>query len=103
MAFPDEPKGAEPPSGETVHEASVEASATPSTTESNPANGENLSYGEGWSTSGVSASEHAAPVHAVVETAPVVTQTAERVAERASDRAVTRGGAGSPPKPPDPP
>jgi sec-independent protein translocase protein TatC len=91
MAFPDEPKGAETPSGETVHEASLDASLTPSTTQSNPANGENLSYGEGWSTSGVSATEHAAPVNTVVETTPVV------------QRAVATGGAGAPPKPPDPP
>jgi sec-independent protein translocase protein TatC len=100
MAFPDEPKGAETPQGETVHEASVEPSVTPSTTQSNPAHEENLSYGEGWSTSGVSASEHAAPVNTAVDTLPVVEQ---HVAERTAQHAVTTGGAGAPPKPPDPP
>jgi sec-independent protein translocase protein TatC len=85
MASPDEPQGAETPSGETAHQASVEPSA-PHTT---PSYEENLSYGENWSTSGVSANEHAASSNVITE--PV------------APPATSAGGGGRPPGPPKPP
>jgi sec-independent protein translocase protein TatC len=90
MASPDEPQGAETPSGETAHQASVEPSA-PHTT---PSYEENLSYGENWSTSGVSASEHAVTSYGTA--ANVIT---EPVAPPAS----SAGGGGKPQGPPNPP
>jgi sec-independent protein translocase protein TatC len=75
MASPDEPKGVDTPSGETAH---------------NPSYDENLSYGEGWSTSGVSATEHAS-----------TTSTAASVIT--APRPPAAGGGGKPPKPPEPP
>jgi sec-independent protein translocase protein TatC len=76
MASPDEPKGVDTPSGETAH---------------NPPNDENLSYGEGWSTSGVSASEHAV--------SPGSTETSVI----APPPPKAPAGSGKPPKPPKPP
>jgi len=87
MASPDEPKGVQTPSGETAHEASPE----PQAPHINPSYEENLSYGEDWSTPGVSATEHAVS-YSVVETS--VTKTPPAAAP---------GGAGTPPKPPEPP
>jgi sec-independent protein translocase protein TatC len=77
MASPDDPKGVETPSGETAHNSPYD---------------ENLSYGEGWSTSGVSATEHE----------PAVTSSAIATSVISSPPAAP-GGSGKPPKPPDPP
>jgi sec-independent protein translocase protein TatC len=81
MASPDDPKGVDTPSGETAH---------------NPPYDENPSYGEGWSTSGVSVTEHAIPektaVQSVVETSVV-----------SAPQPAAPGGSGKPPKPPAPP
>jgi sec-independent protein translocase protein TatC len=73
MASPDDPKGVDTPSGETVH---------------NPPYDINPSYGEGWSTSGVSATEHEQTVSSSAVATSVITAP---------------GGAGKPPKPPEPP
>jgi sec-independent protein translocase protein TatC len=73
MASPDEPKGVDTPSGETAP------------------TGENLSYGEGWSTPGVSATEHA------VSTSATETSVITAPPPKAP------GGGGKPPKPPEPP
>src|ERR1700691_430963 len=77
MASPDDPKGVSTPSGETVHNSPYD---------------ENLSYGEGWSTSGVSATEHEQTVtSSAVETSVISAPPA------------APGGSGKPPKPPEPP
>jgi sec-independent protein translocase protein TatC len=77
MASPDDPKGVSTPSGETAHNSPYD---------------ENLSYGEGWSTSGVSATEHEQTVtSSAVETSVI------------SAPPSAPGGSGKPPKPPDPP
>jgi len=80
MASPDDPQGAETPSGETAH--------------TTPSYEENLSYGENWSTSGVSASERAA--QSGFTSSNVIT---EPIAPPVS----SAGGGGKPPDPPDPP
>src|SRR6202167_575672 len=85
MASPDEPKGVDTPSGETAHEPE---SQFPHVT---PPSEENLSYGEGWSTPGVSATEHAVS-SSVVDTSVLV-----------EPPPAASGGSGKPPKPPDPP
>src|SRR5580658_7795684 len=82
MASPDEPKGVDTPSGETVH---------------NPPRDENLSYGEGWSTSGVSATEHALSSSSTLATAPGETSVIDPPTPQAP------AGSGKPPKPPKPP
>jgi len=86
MASPDEPKGVDTPSGETAH--TPESQATPYVT---PPSDENLSYGEGWSTPGVAATEHAVSTSATEPS--VITETPPAAA----------GGSGKPPKPPEPP
>lgn len=85
MASPDEPKGVDTPSGETAHEPE---SLFPHVT---PPSDENLSYGEGWSTPGVSATEHAVSTSATE--ASVITEPVP----------AAPGGSGKPPKPPEPP
>jgi sec-independent protein translocase protein TatC len=82
MASPDEPKGVDTPSGETAH---------------NPPHDENLSYGEGWSTSGVSASEHAVSSASTLAAPPAETSVIDPPPPRAP------AGSGKPPKPPKPP
>jgi sec-independent protein translocase protein TatC len=86
MASLDDPKGVQTPSGETAHEAPPESQVP----HINPSYEENLSYGEDWSTPGVSATEHAVS-SSVVETSITKTSPA------------APGGAGTPPKPPEPP
>lgn len=92
MAFPDEPKGVDTPSGETAHEAAA-LQETPSSPHRTPSYDENLSYGDAWSTSGVSAVEHAEPVtYSIADTSAVSTPPP-----------AAPGGGGKPPKPPEPP
>src|ERR1700689_3416173 len=78
MASPDDPKGVDAPSGETAHNSPYD---------------ENLSYGEGWSTSGVSATEHER----------TVTSSAVETSVISAPPAAAPGGSGKPPKPPQPP
>ena len=78
MASPDDPKGVDTPSGETAHNSPYD---------------ENLSYGEGWSTSGVPATEHER----------TVTSTAVETSVISAPPPVAPGGSGKPPKPPEPP
>jgi sec-independent protein translocase protein TatC len=73
MASSDDPKGVETPSGETAHNSPYD---------------ENLSYGEGWSTSGVSAPEHEHTVTSSAVATSVISAP---------------GRSGKPPKPPEPP
>jgi sec-independent protein translocase protein TatC len=89
MASPDEPKGVDTPSGETAHER--ESQVPHAAPHAAQPSGENLSYGEGWSTPGVSATEHA--VNSSPTETPVI----------AAPPSAARGGSGKPPKPPDPP
>jgi sec-independent protein translocase protein TatC len=78
MASPDDPKGVDTPSGETAHNSPYD---------------ENLSYGEGWSTSGVSATEHER----------TVTSSAVETSVISAPPPAAPGGSGKPPKPPEPP
>src|SRR5579863_2332899 len=84
MASPDDPKGVSTPSGETVH---------------NPPYDENLSYGEGWSTSGVSATEH----EQIVTSSAVETSVISAPPRSSITSPAAPGGGGKPPKPPEPP
>jgi sec-independent protein translocase protein TatC len=78
MASPDDPKGVNTPSGETAHNSPYD---------------ENLSYGEGWSTSGVPATEHErTSASTAVETSVI-----------SAPPPAAPGGSGKPPKPPEPP
>jgi sec-independent protein translocase protein TatC len=88
MASPDEPKGVDTPSGETAHSPESQVPHAPQVT---PPSDENLSYGEGWSTSGVSATEHA------------VNTSATETSVIAAPPPKAPGGSGKPPKPPEPP
>src|SRR5580693_8542983 len=85
MASPDEPKGVDTPSGETAHQPE------PKVPHITPSYDENLSYGEEWSTTGVSVTEHA-----------VSTSSTETSVITARPPAAP-GGSGKPPKPPEPP
>jgi sec-independent protein translocase protein TatC len=78
MASPDDPKGVNTPSGETAHNSPYD---------------ENPSYGEGWSTSGVSATEHE----------HTVTSSAVETSVISAPPPAAPGGSGKPPKPPEPP
>jgi sec-independent protein translocase protein TatC len=86
MASSDEPKGVDTPSGETAHERE---SQVPHVT---PPSDENLSYGEGWSTPGVSATEHAVSTFSATETSVIT-----------APPPAAPGGSGKPPNPPEPP
>jgi sec-independent protein translocase protein TatC len=83
MASPDEPKGAGAPFGDTAQSNSEQVAS-----HVNPSYEATPSYSEEWSSPGVSAIEHAAPV-----TAEVQTYTPPAAS----------GGSGRPPKPPEPP
>jgi sec-independent protein translocase protein TatC len=93
MASSDEPKGVDTPSGETAHDAATLPETAEPPVPHTQSYEENLSYGEGWSTSGVSSIEHAAPVSSV----PAGTSV------EPSKPAAAPGGSGKPPKPPEPP
>lgn len=84
MASPDEPRGVDTPSGETVQSH-------------NSPYDENLSYGEGWSTSGVTETEHAATVTYSTTETSVISAPITALPPAAP------GGGGKPPKPPAPP
>jgi sec-independent protein translocase protein TatC len=90
MASPDEPKGVNTPSGETAHESTASQSSHL------PSLDENLSYGEGWSNPGVSATGHALPEQTLSTAVIETSATSDRPAR-------STAGGGSPPKPPDPP
>jgi sec-independent protein translocase protein TatC len=88
MAFPDDPKGAETPSGEIAPGEPV-ASAPVASDLPPQLNGELESYGEGWSTPGPSDIISAS----VTSSEPVATPPPS----------AKSGGSGKPPKPPPPP
>ena len=94
MESSDDPKGVDTPSGETAHDAAMPHETAPESQASHvsPSYQDNLSYGEGWSTPGVSATEHTVN-SSIVETSVMVEPPPP----------AAPGGSGKPPKPPDPP
>src|ERR1700729_1681005 len=94
MESSDDPKGVDTPSGETAHDAAAprETAQESRASHINPSYEENLSYGEGWSSPGVSATEHT--VNSSVVEPSVMVEPPPPAAP---------GGSGKPPKPPDPP